>query len=60
MISDEQKNTLSDNSLSILKRLSIVVFFESLEESSVINSAKKRCLKTIYYTGLFSSCDYFF
>ena len=45
MISDEQKKTLSDNSLSILKIFSIVVFFESLEEFSTINSDKKRCLK---------------
>ena len=60
MISDEQKNTLSDNSLSILKRFSIVVFFESLEESSTINSDKKRCLKTFIIQDYFHLVIIFF
>ena len=60
MISDEQKNTLSDNSLSILKRFSIVVFFESLEESLTINSDKKRCLKTFIIQDYFHLVIIFF
>ena len=60
MISDEQKNTLSDNSLSILKRFSIVVFFESLKESSTINSDKKRCLKTFIIQDYFHLVIIFF
>ena len=54
-ILDDRKNFLSENSLSILKKFSSVVFFKSLEESSVINSDQKRCLKTFivqYYFHL--------
>ena len=60
MISDEQKITLSDNSLSILKRFSIVVFFESLEESSTINFYKKRRLKTFFIQDYFHLLIIFF
>ena len=52
-ILDDRKKLLSKNSLSILNKFSIVVFFKSLEESSVINSDQKRCLKT------FIAQDYF-
>ena len=54
-ILDDRKKLLSKNSLSILNKFSIVVFFKSLEESSVINSDQKRCLKTFivqYYFHL--------
>ena len=54
-ILDDRKNVLSENSLSTFKKFSSVVFFKSLEESSVINSDQKRCLKTFivqYYFHL--------
>ena len=44
--SDDRKTVLSDNSLSIMNKSKIVVFFNSLEEMSVINSSQKRSLKT--------------
>ena len=37
---------LSNNSLSILKKFKVLVFFKSLDEFSVINSDRKRCLNT--------------
>ena len=37
---------LSNNSLSILKKFKILVFFKSLDEFSFINSDRKRCLNT--------------
>ena len=40
------KGNLSVNSTNVLKRFKIIVFFKSLDEFSVINSDRKRCLTT--------------
>ena len=37
---------LSNNSLSILKKFKVLVFFKSLDEFLLINSDRKRCLNT--------------
>ena len=52
-ILDDRKKLLPKNSLSILNKFSIVGFFKSLEESSVINSDQKRCLKTFIVQDYF-------
>ena len=59
-ILDDRKKLLSKNSLSILNKFSIVVFFKSLEESSVINSDQKRCLKTFIVQDYFHLVIMFF
>ena len=50
---NDRKKILSKNSLSILNKFTIIVFFKSLEESSVINSDQKRCLKTFIVQDYF-------
>ena len=59
-ISDNRKNVLSKNSLSILNKFSIAVFFKSLEECSVINSDRKRFLKTFIVQDYFHLVIMFF
>ena len=40
------KANLSANSTNVLSRFKIIVFFKSLDEFSIINSDRKRCLTT--------------
>ena len=57
---NDRKKILSKNSLSILNKFTIIVFFKSLEESSVINSDQKRCLKTFIVQDYFHLVIMFF
>ena len=59
-ISDDRRNSLSENSISILKRFKIITFFNSLEEFSTINSNQKRCLNTFIVQDYFHLVLVFF
>ena len=45
-LSEDRRNTLLNNGISMLNNFKIVVFFMSLKELSTINSDQKRCLNT--------------
>ena len=59
-LSEDRRNTLSNNSISILNNFEIVVFFKSLEELSTINSDQKRCLNTFIIQDPFHLVIVFF
>ena len=59
-ISDDRRNSLSENSISILKRFKIITFFNSLEEFSTSNSNQKRCLNTFIVQDYFHLVLVFF
>ena len=58
--SDDRKTVSSDNSLSIMNKSKIIVFSNSLEEMSVINSSQKRCLTTFVVQDYFQFVLIFF